>query len=190
MTRLLDNLIAIRILKMLVTPFNETDAYRLGIIDEHGKILKKASQLHTEDEKDAYTLLHRLVFRMKRIIERVPLENKKFVSMAAAYALIRESYANNKEPIDLEQQFYEAIKHPIDTTLVEQYMTNSYIKSFKAFLDEDAMGAGAVAGNNAAVTPGVAGVNLTPSETPPVPANNKLKVQRRKPPNGITNQNS
>ena len=67
--RFVDGLITYRILKMLVTPFKETDAYRLGIIDDKGKLLKK--KLETQEELDNYTLLHRLVFRMKRIIERI-----------------------------------------------------------------------------------------------------------------------
>ena len=38
MSRIVDNLVAYRILSMLVTPFDETEAYKLGIIDAHGKI--------------------------------------------------------------------------------------------------------------------------------------------------------
>ena len=84
--RFIDAAIVYRILKMLVTPFDKTDAFRLGIIDAKGKILKKAVQLKTTEERNAYTLLHRLVFRLKRIIEKVPIENKKFLSYAAAFA--------------------------------------------------------------------------------------------------------
>ena len=36
MADVLYNLIAFKILTMLVTPFKETDAYKLGIIDENG----------------------------------------------------------------------------------------------------------------------------------------------------------
>jgi len=50
MGRLVDSVIAYRILRMLTTPFIETDAYKLGIIDNKGKELKKMSQLHTGDE--------------------------------------------------------------------------------------------------------------------------------------------
>ena len=39
MSRVIDALIAYRILKLLVTPFNKTKAYALGIIDEKGKVL-------------------------------------------------------------------------------------------------------------------------------------------------------
>ena len=57
MSRFVDSLIAFRIPKMLVTPFAETDAFRLGIVDAKGKELKKMSQLNTVEERDAYTIL-------------------------------------------------------------------------------------------------------------------------------------
>ena len=42
MGRAIDALIAFRLIKLLVTPFNKTEAYKLGIIDEKGKVLIKA----------------------------------------------------------------------------------------------------------------------------------------------------
>ena len=40
-------------LKKLVTPFEKTKAFELGIIDEKGKILKRRRDLETSEEKDA-----------------------------------------------------------------------------------------------------------------------------------------
>ena len=67
MGRLVDSVIAYRILRMLTIPFVETDAYRLGIIDAKGKELKKMSQLNTGAELAAYTILHRMVYRLSLI---------------------------------------------------------------------------------------------------------------------------
>ena len=172
--RFLDAAIVYRILKMLVTPFDKTDAYRLGIVNEKGKILKKSHELKTTEERNAYTLLHRLVFRLKRIIEKVPVDNKKFLSYAAALALIREHYEAQTEPIELERMFLESLKQKHDTTLVEDFINNKYSMTFKQFLDEEDGGAPA---NNAAVTGGIAGL---PPDEPPVPKMNKLKMFRRK----------
>ena len=44
MGRVIDALIAYRILKLLVTPFNRTKAFKMGIIDDKGKVLIKAKQ--------------------------------------------------------------------------------------------------------------------------------------------------
>lgn len=171
--RFIDAAIVYRILKMLVTPFDQTDAFKLGIIDAKGNILRKASQLRTTDERNAYTLLHRLVFRLKRIIEKVPIENKKFLSFAAAYALIREYHEKGVEPINLEEMFLESLKQPHDTTLVEEFMADKYMMTFKQFMEED----GGAPANNAAVTGGIAGL---PPDEPPVPKMNKLNMFRRK----------
>jgi hypothetical protein len=105
MGKFVDSLIAFRILNMLVTPFENTEAFRLGIIDAKGKELKPMRDLNTVEERDAYTLLHRLVFRLKRIINKVPIENKKLVSLAAAYSLVREELNNGKESMNLEEKF-------------------------------------------------------------------------------------
>ena len=37
----IDAFITFRFLKLLVTPFNKTEAFKFGIIDERGKVLKK-----------------------------------------------------------------------------------------------------------------------------------------------------
>ena len=42
MSRVIDAVIAYRVLKLLVTPFNKTKAFELGIIDDKGKVLKKS----------------------------------------------------------------------------------------------------------------------------------------------------
>ena len=41
MGRFVDSIITYRILHKLVTPFDQTDAYKLGIIDQYGNPLKK-----------------------------------------------------------------------------------------------------------------------------------------------------
>lgn len=166
MGKFVDSIIAIRILKLLVTPFKDTEAYKLGIIDEKGKELKKMRDLRSVNERDAYTLLHRLVYRIKKIIEKVPIENKKLVSFAAAYALIKEDYENNRESTDLELRFINKMKDDLteELLIVESALNEKKLFTFKQFSEE--MGAGAVAGgvaaNNAAVTPGIRG--LPPDE--------------------------
>lgn len=181
-TRFIDAAIVYRILRMLVTPFDKTDAFKLGIIDAKGKVLKRESQLNTKEQQQAYTLLHRLVFRLKRIIEKVPMENKKFLSFAAALALIRENYERGTEPIDLESQFLNEMKKEHDTQLIEQFLGNKYTMTFKQFMEED----GGAPANNAAVTGGIAGL---PPDQPPVSSMNKLTMFRRKKKNDLATKN-
>ena len=149
-TRFIDSVITYKILHLLVTPFTETDAYKLGIIDSKGKELKRMSTLHTTKDRDAYTLLHRLVFRLKRIIEKVPVENKKLLSFAAALALIKEELEKNKESIDLEIKFLDAMKRPLveEQCLLNVYLSENKLVPFKYFYEEAPV-------NNIAATPGI-----------------------------------
>jgi hypothetical protein len=70
-SRAIDLLIAYRVIKLLVTPFEKTDAFKQGIIDKDGNVLKKYRTLQSSNEKQAYTMLHRFVFNLKRILAKV-----------------------------------------------------------------------------------------------------------------------
>ena len=119
MGRAIDSLIVFRFLKLLVTPFEDTKAYELGIIDERGKNLRKASKLNTAEERESYTILHRLVFNIKKLIEKVPGGKTKLGSYAAALFLIKEHTKDKLEDWDmLEKEFYNYLK---ENDLIEPY---------------------------------------------------------------------
>ena len=99
---MIDNLIAFRILYMLVTSFDKTDAFKFGIIDAEGNPLKKIKDLKTSEEKDAYDMLDRLVFSLKRLLAKLPGGSSKIASLAAAYWLVKESY-ETQEVVTQEQ---------------------------------------------------------------------------------------
>ena len=92
-SRAVDLLITYRVIKLLVTPWEEHEAYKYGIIDKNGKVLKKTSELATSKEKDSYTILHRFVFNLKRLLGLLPGGKTKLASYAAALALLlKENY--------------------------------------------------------------------------------------------------
>jgi len=98
MSRLVDTYTVYKMINKLVTPWKETDAYKLGIIDKRGKVLKKYKNLETVKEKDAYTVLDRFVFNLKRILEKMPGGKSKSASYAAAAVLLlKEEDENEKE---------------------------------------------------------------------------------------------
>ena len=90
-TRAGDLFYTFRFLKMLTTPFNQTEAFKLGIIDEKGKRIKSKS-LSTSEEKAAFTTFHRLVFNIKKLLEKIPGGSNRFASYAAALFLLKEKY--------------------------------------------------------------------------------------------------
>lgn len=108
-SRIVDNLIAYRVLSMLVKPFNETDAYKLGIIDDKGKVLIRVSQFENEDQRNAYNYLTRLVFNLKRLINKLPGGESKLKNIIAAFFLIKEAYKTNSTKVD-ENQLNEIVK--------------------------------------------------------------------------------
>ena len=115
----IDAFITFRFLKLLVTPFNKTEAYRLGIIDERGKVLRKYKTLERIEERQAYTILHRLVFNIKKLIEKVPGGKSRLASYAAALFLIKEhvrEYQDSDGQL-LEKELYKYLK---DNNLVEE----------------------------------------------------------------------
>jgi len=81
---------AFRFLKLLVTPFEKTKAFELGIIDKEGKTLKKGAARGTPEEKSAYTVFHRLVFNLKRLIGKAPGGKSLVARYGAALFLIKE----------------------------------------------------------------------------------------------------
>ena len=115
----IDAFITFRFLKLLVTPFNKTEAFRLGIIDERGKVLRKYKTLERIEERQAYTILHRLVFNVKKLIEKVPGGKSRLASYAAALFLIKEhvrEYQDSDGQL-LEKELYKYLK---DNDLVEE----------------------------------------------------------------------
>ena len=92
MGRAIDLFVTYRFLKLLVTPWDKQEAYKLGIIDANGKALKKSKDLTTEAEREAFTLLHRLVFNCKRIMGKIPLVRTKLGTYATALFLLKEHY--------------------------------------------------------------------------------------------------
>jgi len=88
-----DLVYTIRFLKLLVTPFEETPAFKAGIIDKDGK-KRKDFTTDTMDDREAYrehyTAFHRLVYNLKKIMAKAPGGQSIVARYGAALALIKE----------------------------------------------------------------------------------------------------
>ena len=93
MAGVIDTLITYRILKLMVTPWERQEAFKRGIIDKDGNVLRKRKELKEPNDKKAYTILHRFVFNMKRLLKRVGL-GSRFGSFAAALAMVLKEDKN------------------------------------------------------------------------------------------------
>lgn len=130
MSRIIDNLIAYKILKMLVINFTDTEAFKLGIIDAKGKNLRKANTLNTSEEKDAYTFLNRLVFNMKKIINRLPGGENKTKSLVAALFLVKETYESGTRSTALMQERFDKLLTMLEnkvSLVEEEILVNKFL---------------------------------------------------------------
>lgn len=91
LTRAGDLVYTFRFLKLLVTKFEDTDAFKNGIIDADGKRIKSKSII-TGEEKASYTPFHKLVFNIKKLLAKAPGGSTRLASYAAALFLLKEKH--------------------------------------------------------------------------------------------------
>jgi len=115
-----DVYVAYKFVKILSTPWKKTDAYKLGIIDDKGKILKKSKELETGEERKAYTIFHRLIWNVKRLLDKLPPGRTRIGSFVAAMWMLRE-YADKKGCVDnlMEDSLLEYLKDNHIITKIE-----------------------------------------------------------------------
>ena len=117
MGRAIDLFVTYRFLKLLTTPFEKMDAYKFGIIDEKGNRIKKPSstkpavELATTELKNSYTILHKLVFNIKKIFGKVPGLRTKVGTYAAALFLLKDTFRESVDDPDMfEKEFMKYLK--------------------------------------------------------------------------------
>ena len=134
MGRAIDLFVTYRFIKLLVTPFEKTEAYKLGIIDNKGNRIMpppkdgirqtKPEPLRTTEEKNAYTILHKLVFNIKKIFDKVPGLRTRLGTYAAALFLLKDTFKESVDDPDVfEKEFMKYLKeqgYELDDTIVEE----------------------------------------------------------------------
>ena len=154
MSRVLDTVVAYRILRMLATPIEQSDAYKRGIVDKDGDKIKEPS---TSQELDAYTLLQRFVYKVQKALSKSPDRNaKRLLTFAAALAILREY----KEDDDIESllELYETDEN------IQQHakLLEKNLLSFSSFtMTNEMMSVGGSAGGG-----GIDGIGVGPKGEP------------------------
>ena len=113
--RPVDLLIAYRVIKMLVTPFDKQPAFKYGIIDKDGNVLKKYNTIKGTEEKRAYTILHKFVFNLKRILAKVGIRGALGSFAVAAALLLKENkeYEKHKTLIESTTRVFKISWHKL-----------------------------------------------------------------------------
>ena len=140
MASVTDAFLVYSFMKRLVLPFNQWPAYKHGIIDEHGKVLRPKSTLRTQEEHGSWGRFDIMVANLKKLIAKVPGGSSLIGSAAAAGFLFKECK-------DLDPDNY----------VLMEYKFNSY---FSQLLTEE-VPTNAVAGGK------VAGLGVGPQGEPP-----------------------
>ena len=132
MGRAIDLFVTYRFIKLLVTPFDKTPAFKLGIIDKDGnRVMEKTvsrgmqpTVLIGDEKKSAYTILHKLVFNIKKIFDKVPGLRTKLGTYAAALFLLKDTFKESVDDPDMfEKEFMKYLKeegYEIDNTISEE----------------------------------------------------------------------
>lgn len=120
MASLVDLFLVYQFIIRLITPFNQWDAYKLGIIDEKGKVLRKRNSLSTPQERKAWGYFDILAGNLKKLLAKFPGGESKLVSYAAAGLLLREQ--KNLEKMSDEE--LEALAESIVKKVTEEGPAN------------------------------------------------------------------
>jgi|TARA_A100001388_G_C28769222_1_gene502788 hypothetical protein len=129
MGRAIDLFVTYRFIKLLVTPFEKQEAYKLGIIDKNGNRItepgtNKPTTLRLGKEKDAYTVLHKLVFNIKKLFAKVPGLRTKVGTYASALFLLKDTFKEHvDDPQVFEKEFLKYLKengYELDDTIAEE----------------------------------------------------------------------
>ena len=130
-----------RFLRLLTMNWKKTDAYKYKIIDAKGKVLKKSSELESVDEKAAYTMFHRLVYKLRRLLEKIPLIGKTILTNYAAALLLLKEQNNTRIWTDekyLERKLMEFLETDWeeDAKFLKEQIDDIDKKGFQEFLAE------------------------------------------------------
>lgn len=144
-SRLVDGVLVLRLLRLFAQDVESTDAYKMGIVDRDGKKIKNPEGSR---EKDAYTILNRFVFKIKRALMKSPDRNaRRFLTVAAALSMLKEH--NEEELLALSDKEFEtklSLYEMFDDVKRESTLLEHNLISFKTFREEMGVGGGAIAG--------------------------------------------
>ena len=149
---IVDTFVTYQFIKRLATPFEKWDAYKYGIIDKDGKLLRKSNTLKSPEEKNSWRYFDRLVANLKKLLGTIPGGKTRIASYAAALLLLKES----KSLADLSDD---------DLGIILENLLPNYINMVKTRLNEEGEGAAAAPANNVGGGK-VAGMGVGPQGEP------------------------
>jgi hypothetical protein len=179
---IIDLFLVYSFIRRLATPFKEWEAYKLGIIDEDGNVLKKRKDLLTIKERDAFGVFDVMILNLKKLLAKVPGGSSRIASYAAALYLIREWNHFSDSSILTEETSDEEILESLDS-FYDRYVNYIYEMNdvnqkseldrlFEQKVLEDAPTVNAGSGN-------IAGIGVGPQGEPGLTKKQSDRYKRR-----------
>ena len=155
---MIDIFLLYQFIRRLSTPFEEWDAYKLGIIDKDGNILRKSKTLRLKKEREAFGKFDVMILKIKKLLAKVPGGESRIASYAAALWLIKE---------------HEELNGDMLTEDVIQENISNYTTKVNELKEEIAIANSAGSGN-------IAGIGIGPDGEPGVRRKKKYRILKRK----------
>jgi hypothetical protein len=86
---MIDNLILARLLFLFNQKIENTEAFKRGLINQDGKVLKKRNEM-SSDEKSVFTMLHHVIMKLKRLLATVPGGESQLATIVASGLAMKE----------------------------------------------------------------------------------------------------
>ena len=176
-----DNIIALRLLTILCTPFEEFPAYKAGIIDNKGKYIVPVGK-RTQEQKRNLTYLDRLMINVKKMINKLPGGENKLKNIVSAMILVKESYQQHT-PVEMltENQLTDIVNGYNTGDIRYQEIIRLWCDYIKQKEIREEIGVGAIdGGQGQPPTNNTSGIAMTQ-----LPLGAKSAIARRKPHNAI-----
>jgi len=106
----LDRYFAYKFIYLLTQNWEDTESFKAGIIDKEGNIIKTSLSM---DEKNIFTKFHKVVYKIKQLLDKVPFAKSTMGKFATAILLLRED-CNTSE---IEKAFLEHVQNEYDYVL-------------------------------------------------------------------------
>lgn len=145
----MDLLYLYQFIRRLTTPFDKTEAFKLGIIDKDGNVLRKRNTLTTPEEKNAYTYFDTLIFNLKKLLGKLPFGKTTLASFIAGLLLLREEknytflVMQEKDNNHLEKEYMKLYEEVINDQSYSELLSNVRSMLTEQKMKED-MGVAAV----------------------------------------------
>lgn len=164
---IVDLFLVYQFIKRLTTPFDQWEAYKLGIIDAEGNELKKRKDFTKVSERQAYGIYDRMILKLKKLLAKLPAGQTRLATYAAALWLIKEQKEIEGNADTITEDLIESkLNHYIHYT-TETYSVNH---NFRIMLEEVPV--------NSAGSGNIAGIGVGPDGEPGVSKKRQRRIQK------------